>query len=91
MIQKTVNLIVDNLPETITPSHIVYSSITIGNQAGVAIIDKASEIGDTIMSVFSPIPTTTNNNTLTYIIIGSLLIGMYVFIPNKKKIINSNN
>ena len=47
--------------------------LLIKNQAGVAIIDKASKIGDTIMSVFLPISTTTtNNNTLTYFIIGLL-------------------
>ena len=91
VIEKTVNPIIDNLPTTIKPKDIVNSSITIGNQAGVAIIDKASEIGDTILSVFSPIPIISSDNTITYIIIGSLLIGMYLFIPNKKKIIKSNN
>ena len=59
IIQKTVNPIDDNLPKTIKPSDIVYRSITIGNEAGVAIIDKSSEIGDTIVSVFF---TNTNNN-----------------------------
>ena len=90
IIDKNVNPIIDNLPTTIKPNDIANSSITIGNQAGVAIIDKASEIGDTILSVFSPIPIISSDFTITYIIIGSLLIGMYLFIPNKK-IIKSNN
>ena len=42
-IQKTLNPIFDNLPETIKSSDIFHSSITIGNRAGVAIIDKASK------------------------------------------------
>ena len=47
---NTINTIVDNLPTSIKPNDIVNSSVNIGNQTGVAIIDKASDIRDTILS-----------------------------------------
>ena len=91
IIQETVNPSVDNLSETIKPSDIVYSSMTIGAQAGVTVIDKASELVDSILSVLSSIPTIINDDTFKYIIVSSILLSVYLFIPNKKKILKSNN
>ena len=56
IIQNTVNPIIYYLPDTFEPFDIVSSSITVGNHAGVAVIYKESELGDTIMSVFQPLP-----------------------------------
>ena len=74
IIDKTVDPIVNNLPTTINPSDVVKSGITISNQ---------------IISSITPTIKPKIDNTTLYLIIFGVVIGVYVFVPNKKKINNN--
>jgi hypothetical protein len=71
-INKVVNPIVDNLSTTISPNDLVNSGITIANQ---------------VIKALEPTKTVKTDNTIIYLIIGGILAGIYIFVPNKKKII----
>ena len=74
IINNTVDPIVNNLPTTINPSDVVKSGITISNQ---------------IISSITPTIKPKIDNTTLYLIIFGVVIGVYVFVPNKKKINNN--
>jgi len=74
IINKTVDPIVNNLPTTINPSDVVKSGVTISNQ---------------IISSITPTIKPKIDNTTLYLIIFGVVIGVYVFVPNKKKINNN--
>ena len=76
IIKKIVDPIVNKLPTTINPTDITNSSIEITNQVGGA-----------INNALKPSIKTTDNISL-YILIGTALLGMYFFLPNKKKVNN---
>ena len=74
IINKIVDPIVNNLPTTINPSDVIKSGVTISNQ---------------IISSITPTIKPKIDNTTLYLIIFGVVIGVYVFVPNKKKINNN--
>jgi len=74
IIDKTVDPIVNNLPTSTNPSDVVKSGVTISNQ---------------IISSITPTIKPKIDNTTLYLIIFGVVIGVYVFVPNKKKINNN--
>jgi len=74
IINKIVDPIVNNLPTSTNPSDVVKSGVTISNQ---------------IISSITPTIKPKIDNTTLYLIIFGVVIGVYVFVPNKKKINNN--
>ena len=75
IVKQTVNPIVDNLPTDLQINNVVDSGIKISNQVGSA-----------INNVLSPSFKSQKDNSMIYLIIGGILIGIYLFIPDKKKL-----